>query len=204
MATFKCSKCKFLFVCFCLFPSLCMNLSWVKKVCSWSTWTISSWSVRTERRISKHCTWTAPACWPHRQLCTEGEALHNFVHFHTLITKEIKTLFFKNICHRFHFHLKDTAAAMNLPDQRADHAKRSGQVMQDWHTAERKPMTRLPFKPHATHAGGWLKHSDCPVMLPPLSPALVFWSQQGVRTHTHTHMHTHAGCIISLWGNWRL
>ena len=78
---------------------------------------------------------------------------------------------------------------MNLPDQCTDHAKRSGQVMQDWHTAEKKPMTRLPFKPHATHAGGWLKHSDCPIMLPPLSPAPVFWSQQGVRTHTHTHVH---------------
>ena len=98
MATFKCSKCKF----FCLFLFVFFQAyAWTfhewKKVFSWSTRTISSWSVRTERRISKHCTWTAPACWLHRQLCIEGAALHNFVHFHTLITKEIKKCFFLNL-----------------------------------------------------------------------------------------------------------
>ena len=174
-----------------------------KKVCSWSTWTISSWPVRTERRISKHCTWTALACWPHRQLCIEGEALHNFVHFHTLITKEIKPLFKKKSVTDFTFIWKTQQrrwiCLTNVLITRRGQVRlcKTGTLLKgsQWHDFLSNP------KPHMQGVG-WNTAT-----VPSCSHhchQLLSSDLSKVYAHTHTHMYTHAGCIISLWGNWRL
>jgi len=181
-----------------------MNLSWVKKkVCSWSTWTISSWSDRTERRISKHCTWTALACWPHTQLCIEGEALHNFVHFHTLITKEIKPLFKKKNLSPISLSSERHSSGDEFawPTYWSREEVRSGYARLAHCWKEANDTTSFQTPSHTCRGLVETQRLSHHAPTTVTSSCLLISARC---THTHTHMYTHAGCIISLWGNWRL